>query len=827
MTILPSQLSQAFLRNDLLRRSSRIVLFLLVASGAFPGSRAFAAISQCFLDRATGSPTVLAIDGSVYCSATDGQGGYFLGGSFATIGGVSRFNAAHLRADGTVSPWAPNPNGPVTAIALIDTSVYLGGTFTAVGGLARTRLAAVDSDIGTPRDWIASANAQSASFARIGGRVFVGGGFTNINGVPRDHLAAFDAQSGALLPWVPVSGGEIYAFAVRDTELVAGGEGGLLALSPTTGQRTRLLPGPNAWVGALAIAGNDLYVGGGFTRIGGQDRVGIAAVDLADGSLSAWDPRGGSIRGAVVDGDYVFICGALAFPGGGYRSAVARLSRSTGRSDGWAAPYTVHEGLAVQVGEAGVFVNSDFHTLDLGAMPPPTPVSNYPEVDGAVFASATVGDTLYIGGAFHWLTAPAGSPVPYRARSNLAAIRISTGEVLDWNAGTNWIVRALVPYQDKLVVCGAFDGAFGGSTPYRSHNGIAVIHRTTGNVDPWNAAISFSPFSGFEGAFAADVVHDTLYVGGRFMMAGGQSRNGACAFDLRTGELAAWNPNIQSGRTVRGVVCAGPRVFLGGDMNTVGGAPRTGISSVDAVTGSVTEWNPDFVGSIYQMLRIDDRLYVAGSIGQVNGQSRGNGAAFSVNDGSLLPWDPRTRFDVQGMARLDPGILLGWWSSYQLTPALPSLGWFDQGTGADLHAPVVYASDRIWSLSAGGGQVFLGGAFDAINGSTAHGWFAGVPAPSVELEVPLPPVAWFRVAPILPNPNAGKFELAWELTEPGNLEIEVLDVMGRRVEHWKVMEPAGSHRLPVSLAPSTPPGLYLVRLRTPRGSRTIRFCLVH
>ena len=43
--------------------------------------------------------------GTVNTSASDGAGGWFIGGNFSHVGGLPRYGLAHILADGNVSDW--------------------------------------------------------------------------------------------------------------------------------------------------------------------------------------------------------------------------------------------------------------------------------------------------------------------------------------------------------------------------------------------------------------------------------------------------------------------------------------------------------------------------------------------------------------------------------------------------------------------------------------------------------------------------------------------------------------------------------------------------
>lgn len=79
------------------------------------------------------------VAGQVFAVEADGLGGFYLGGSFTSVGGLPRSNVAHLFPDLGVDPlWNPGCNGPVYAIKSGPFgSVFVAGLFTRVSGQAR------------------------------------------------------------------------------------------------------------------------------------------------------------------------------------------------------------------------------------------------------------------------------------------------------------------------------------------------------------------------------------------------------------------------------------------------------------------------------------------------------------------------------------------------------------------------------------------------------------------------------------------------------------------------------------------------------------------
>ena len=65
------------------------------------------------------APTFPKANGSVWDSVSDGNGGWYIGGSFATVGGQNIANLAHILSNGTVdTSFNLNPNGNIEALAL-------------------------------------------------------------------------------------------------------------------------------------------------------------------------------------------------------------------------------------------------------------------------------------------------------------------------------------------------------------------------------------------------------------------------------------------------------------------------------------------------------------------------------------------------------------------------------------------------------------------------------------------------------------------------------------------------------------------------------------
>jgi hypothetical protein len=170
------------------------------------------------LDSATGMPdlTFLGINSTIWASIPDGNGGWYIGGDFTSVGGQTRNRLARINADGTLHPWNPNANNQVLSIAKNGATLYLGGSFTNVGGQTRNRLAAVDTATGALQSWNPAANNVVRVMTISDTSLYIGGDFTSTNSTSRTRIAAYSLNTGALRSWsVNTTNGTVRAIAVK------------------------------------------------------------------------------------------------------------------------------------------------------------------------------------------------------------------------------------------------------------------------------------------------------------------------------------------------------------------------------------------------------------------------------------------------------------------------------------------------------------------------------------------------------------------------------------------------------------------------------------
>ncbi|MDW8391392.1 MAG: hypothetical protein RMK84_14800, partial [Oscillochloridaceae bacterium] len=306
-----------------------------------------------------GGSVVAALNGDASVLAVSG-GNLYVGGGFTNAGGVpeadyvARWNGSAWSALGG-SGGNSALSSPVLALAVSGSDVYVGGWFTNAAGIAEADYVARwngtswsalgGSGNGALNSWV---NALAAS----GGDVYVGGAFTNAAGIPQaDYVARWDGTN-----WNALGGGangalnsQVYALAVSGGDVYVGGDFTNAAGIPQAdyvarwnGSSWSALGGGangalNGQVYALAVNGNDLYVGGNFI-----DAAGIPQADY----VARWNGSAWSALGSSADGDLNGQVKALAVSGsdvyvGGQFTDAAGISQAdhVARWDGsaWSA----------------------------------------------------------------------------------------------------------------------------------------------------------------------------------------------------------------------------------------------------------------------------------------------------------------------------------------------------------------------------------------------------------------------------------------------------------------------------------------------------------
>jgi trimeric autotransporter adhesin len=716
----------------------------------------------------------------ITAAASDGSGGWFIGGDFTSVGGLPRAGLAHILSDMSVSPWNPGADLPVYTIAVNGSTLYVGGTFQHVGGIQRSYVAAVDASTGAVNpDWNPNPDDGISALVVSGSTVYAGGSFTIIGGAARTGIAALEAATGNATSWDPNCDGQVSSIAVSGTVVYVGGYftqiGGsarenIAAVRTSNATATAWNPGANGDVFSLASSGSAVYAAGFFTGIGGAVRNHLAALNTTNGNATSWNPGPDSpVHRLAMSGTTLYAVGEFVNIGGAARARVASFDLSTGALTSW-NPGANDVVRALAVSGSNAYVGGDFYRAGgverrgLAAIDATTGelTSWNPALEGGgVGALAVSGSTVYVGGSF--------TSVEGVARNRLAAIDATTGAVTPWNPN----VIGLGAYVGALVVSGStvFAGGFFRLVSDSSRIGLAAIDVTTGQATSWNAHMPDGPCGPCGPQINALILDgSTLYVGGGFYSVQGMTRNNLAALDAATAQLLPWNPDANA--PVSAMVLDGSRMYVAGGFYQIGGLSQSRLAALQS-TGAgaaIPGWDPMISnGDISTLALNGGRLYVGGTVTDIDGQSRARLASLEANSGVVSGWNP----------------------------------------GAN--APVA-------SIAVGPGKIWVGGLFTMIDGTLRSGFAALNPDTTVLVGVE-PTLSASDAMALAPNPSTGMTRIFLDLPLRGRVRVSVLDVQGREValiadevREAGRNEVVWAHK---SRRPVVKPGIYFVRAERP------------
>lgn len=342
-----------------------------------------------------------------------------------------------------------------------------------------------------------------------------------------------------------------------------------------------------------------------------------------------------------------------------------------------------------------------------------TPAAGY-QVDGTVYATLIVGDTVYVGGVFKNAIAPDGTLVP---RANLAAFRMSTGElVTSFRADASTTVRALATDGSSLFVGGAFTKMGGIARSF-----VAKVNLVTGAVDP-----SFAPTPD-NSVRALLYRNGSLYVGGNFTQIDGVSRSRVARLDPNTGAgdstfAASANNSVYALR----MSPDGATLYVGGNFSIMSSVARNGMAAVNSSTGAVgplvfaNAAKPTFA---IQVNEDGSRLFAAG------GSATNSTGAWNTTTGVRI-WRNVTDGDNQALAYYRGEVYFGFHDGYQGDSSIKMLA-ADATTGAidPTFRPTFDQFWGVWSIDVSDKGLVAGGDFTSVDGLSTAG-FARFPAVS-------------------------------------------------------------------------------------------------
>jgi len=604
-------------------------------------------------DGAAWSALGTGVDHIVYALALNGSDVY-AGGDFLSAGGGPASYVA--RWDTISNQWfalGGGPSGWVFALAVSGSDLYVGGRFYTAGGVPANHIARWSM---TGSQWYPLGTGVTSfgdgdvwAIAISAGTLYAGGAFTSAGDAPANHIARWDSIAGQ---WSALGsgasngvGGNVYAIALRGSDLYAGGAFGT-AGGTTAGQIARWdgsqwsilgsgLTGGASPVHTLLVRGNDLYVGGGFTTAGSVSARGLARWDAV---AQQWHALGGVLNNGVdglgvwtlVGGaDDLYLGGSFTHAGGLRAGNVVRWT-TTGLQ--WSTLGTqASDGLdettfAIAVSGPDVYVGGRF------AVAGEVPANHIAHWNGSqwaalgsgssngvndtVYAIAVQGTAVYVGGVF---TAAGGV-----SASRIAWWNSATNEWAALGGGLNDDVKALAVRGTAVYAGGYFTTAGGVAAHY------VACWDTVGNQ--W-APLGSSPNDGVNGpvlALAAD--GSAVYVGGSFSSAGGGSAGNIARWTPANSQWTPLGPGVND--TVEALVLQDTDLYAGGFFTAAGAVSLNEVGRWHTGTQQWTRLNGGLGnGPVFALASNGTQLYAGGEFTWADGLQASRVAAWDLTAG--------------------------------------------------------------------------------------------------------------------------------------------------------------------------------------------------
>ncbi len=600
-------------------------------------------------------------NGQVLAALPDGAGGWYIAGTFTSIGNVTRNRLARINSNGTLNSWNPNVNNTVRCMVLNGPTLYIGGDFTTVNGQPRSRLAGVSTATGAPTSLNLIVNNTVNCMALQSSVLYFGGSFTLIGAATYNRIASVNLSTLSLLPFNPNADNTVIAMAVGGDKLFLSGifttvggasRAGLASVYLTNGLAAPWNPTVTGTVNCLALSGTTAIIAGSFTAVNSTARSNIASLDtLGTGSLRSWNP---SISGGAVNS--ILISGSTVYAGGAFKKAVSQYKHSLAAINtitGALTSFSVEAGgtvSALAINGPSLYAGGNFQSIGgvtrnrAAAFTISTKLitSWHPDCDNSVNAMVIDNGLVYLGGTFGTINAGIAS-------GKLAAVDASTGLLSSFApTGINGGV-------DHLVVAGGYLYLGGSFTSVNSstRNRLAAFNISTGALDSWNPSMNLNVQ-----ALAADA--NKLYVGGVFTTVGGTTtRNRLAAFDLSTKTLTSWDPNSNAG--IDALAAGGSTIFTGGGFTTIGGGSRTNFAALDNSAGLLTAM-PSFSASSSVTVLVPpsgNNLYLGGSFTSFGGATRNRMAAIDLSTNTITGFNPDLNGDPNKILELSKTLYVG------------------------------------------------------------------------------------------------------------------------------------------------------------------------
>ncbi len=543
---------------------------------------------------------------------------------------------------------------------------------------------------------------------------------------------------------VPGTDGGVYAVLQAGTDIYIGGAftavdgvrayevakwDGARWSSLGTGQANGTLGG---YVLSLAMAGNNLYVGGFFNTAGG-----VTASNIARWDGTAWNSLGSGtsagylentyVNALAVSGTTVYIGGQFTYVSGVSANRLAKWdgtrwsSLGTGTNNGVTGYLAKISALAIT--PAGLYVGGYFSKAGT------VTANNIARWDGTAWNSLGTGTSNGVGSTVNALVA-SGTSI-YVGGAFTSAGAIAANYIARWN-GTAWSSLGTAA-ANGVSGGGVYALTMLGTNLYAGGNFTQAGGLAAGGLARWDGTAWSSPGTGSDGSLNARtalvrglaVVGTSVYVGGFFTRRDGAVSSYITKLDgdtwSRPGTGAGNGVGVLSEGYLTTILVAGTNVYAGGQFQLAGNVPASNVAKWDGTawsslgTGSANGVN----ATVQALAMVGTTLYVGGNFTQ----------AGSLPILHVAQWDGTT------WSSLGPGLTTGY-SNYVDALAVMGTDLYVAGSfsraggttvsniarwdGTNWNALGEGTGGPVAALAVAGSDLYVGGSFTRAGGVTAN-----------------------------------------------------------------------------------------------------------
>ncbi len=697
--------------------------------------------------------TIVAVNNTIY-----------LGGWFTTINSTARNYAAAVDNNNVLKSWAPEPNYYVNQIIPNSngTSLFLCGGFTTIQTLAHEYIAKVNNSTGTPATWRPQPDGVVNSIALNGATIYLGGFFAYINGTARNFLGAVDTTSNTPNSFIADLNNYPNFLNIASNKLYVAGnysqiQGVNFSYISRIDLSTNLVDGSwnpvsNAYTATVYCDGSNVVIGGNFTLVNGIQKNYVAAINVAQNKFTNWTGAGvasfnvNTISKILPVGSDIFIGGDFNYFDG-YNTIynILSLDSNSGNISHLFTQYPL--GLVSQL---SIFNNklmvggnfNGFYNLNNGFTANRKNLAAYSQTDYSLSSNLyDANDTLngmFTDNSGNLITSGNFSLMNTVDRNHLAAINLTSKNILSFNPSPDSTVNALAISGSSLFVGGAFKNIKATSKKF-----IASLNRKNGNLNAsWDAGCDST-------VFALSVKGTTLYLGGLFTIVKGVSRLHAATVST-TGSASlksSWNPSTDN---VINAINTTQGIYIGGSFTKVKTLSRKNLARVKT-NGDALGWAPNPNGEVSSFAGTTSTIYVGGNgFTKISGKTRNALAAYTIsNNGFVSSFDAQLKYNnaspqVNALALSGNNLYIG-------ATALDQINGASRGSLAAVNVTNNNATSfnpqpdgAVLSLSIGSGYLLAGGLWNSLGSNVSPSYFA-VFNLNGQLQNQQPPVAKVEV----------------------------------------------------------------------------------